>query len=67
VAFGLSEEEKRRIEQEERVRIAEERYRADVRERIKKEPEPAKSGFSSRKLILVAILLVIVYVVIKSH
>jgi hypothetical protein len=68
MAFGLSEEQKQRIEQEERVRLAEEKYRGEVRERLKTEPpEPTRPGSSKRQLMILIIMLVIGYVLIKSH
>lgn len=59
--FKLSDEQKRRIEQEERVRLAEEQFRASVREKLvtaPEEPRPSGSGFFRRVLILGSLLLI---------
>jgi hypothetical protein len=64
--FQLSDEERRRIEQEEKVRLAEERYRAEVRERLTSAPEPKKPR-SNRTLWIVLIVLFLLWAMSRSH
>jgi hypothetical protein len=67
MGFRLSDEQKRRIEQEEKVRLAEEQHRAAVRERlISGEPEPRRSS-RGKKFLILLIVIFVAYVWIKSH
>jgi hypothetical protein len=69
MGLNLSEEQRRRIEHEERVRLAEEQYRAQVRERLASAPpEKARSGRSSgRTILIVLVVMFIAYVILKSQ
>lgn len=67
MGINLSEDEKRRIEQEERVRVAENQYRAKVRERIASGDPATPRKSRSRKLLILLVVLFIAYVWIKSH
>ena len=61
----LSSDQKRRIEQEERVKLAEEQYRAKVREELVADP-PERPSNPLRRLLIFAILAAVVYFVVHS-
>ena len=67
MGIKLSEDEKRRIEHEERVRVAESQYRAKVREGIASGEPVSSRKLRSRKLLILLVVIFIAYVWIKSH
>ena len=67
MGINLSADEKRRIEHEEHVRVAEAQYRAEVRKGIVSGDRGRPRQSRGRTILILVVLMFIVFLWIKSH